>query len=350
MTKALLETETKKPRKPLSGKAKGLLLILTPVVIFLFSLCIGRYYVPIPDVVKILLSPFVPLEHTWSPTMQTAILVVRLPRLILVALVGASLSISGASFQGILKNPLVSSDILGVAAGAGFGASIGLLFSLNLAWVQVLAFSFAMLAVSLAYGINSLYKRSSTLVLVLCGIIISSLFSSLVALMKYFSDPNTTMASIVFWLLGSFSSATSSSIFYFAPPMILGIIILLLFRWRINVLSLDDKEAKALGVNVKRDQGIVIFFASLITASAVCVSGLITWVGLIVPHIARMIFGPNNKKVLPASVLIGVSYLILIDDLARTLMPNEISIGILTGTIGAPFFGYLLLRRRVGWS
>jgi iron complex transport system permease protein len=346
----LRETTNEKPKRILSGKLKIFLLILSPIIVFLLSLCLGRYYVPVPDVVKILASTFLPIEHSWPKTMETAILVVRLPRLILVALVGASLSVSGASFQGILKNPLVSSDILGVAAGAGFGASIGLLFSLNLIWVQLLAFSFAMLAVGLAYGINSMYRRSSTLVLVLCGIIISSLFSSLVALMKYISDPNTTMASIVFWLLGSFASATGSSIIYFAPPMIIGIIVLLLFRWRINVLSLDDKEAKSLGVNVKRDQGIIIFFASVITASAVCVSGLITWVGLIVPHIARMIFGPNNKKVLPASILIGVSYLILIDDLARTLMPNEISIGILTGTIGAPFFGYLLLRRRVGWS
>ena len=282
--------------------------------------------------------------------MGTVILQVRLPRLLMVSLVGASLSISGASFQGILKNPLVSSDILGVAAGAGFGASLGILLMLDPLSIQILALAFAMLAVSLAYGINSIYKRSSTLILVLCGIIVSSFFSSLVSLMKYVSDPNTTLAAIVFWLLGSFASVTSASVIQYAIPMIIGIVVLLLLRWRINVLSLEDKEAKALGVNVKRDQGIIIFFASLITASAVCVCGLISWVGLIVPHIARMIVGPNNSKVLPASVLIGISYLIIIDDLARTLAPNEISIGILTGTIGAPFFGYLLLRKRVGWS
>ncbi len=334
----------------MSEKLKGTLLILSPLIIFLISLCLGRYYVPIPDVLKILSSTFLPVQHTWPNTMGTVILQVRLPRLLMVALVGASLSISGASFQGILKNPLVSPDILGVAAGAGFGASLGILFMLDQLSIQILAFAFAMLAVGLAYGINSIYKRSSTLILVLCGIIVGSFFSSLVSLMKYVSDPNTTLAAIVFWLLGSFASVTSASILQYAIPMILGIIVLLLLRWRINVLSLEDNEAKALGVNVKRDQGIIIFFASLITASAVCVCGLISWVGLIVPHIARMIVGPNNNKVLPASVLIGISYLIIIDDLARTLAPNEISIGILTGTIGAPFFGYLLLKKRVGWS
>jgi iron complex transport system permease protein len=343
-------TTEKKHSKIWSWKLKITLLLLFPVVVFLISLCIGRYFVPIPDVLKILASTFLPLEHTWPPTMQTAILIVRLPRLIMVALVGASLSISGASFQGILKNPLVSSDILGVATGAGFGASLGILLGFTPIMIQILALTFAMVAVGLAYGINSIYKRSSTLVLVLCGIVVGSFFSSLVSLLKYVSDPNTTLAAIVFWLMGSFANVKTADIIQFGIPMIIGITALFLLRWRINVLSLEDTQAKALGINVKRYQGIIIFFATLITASAVCVSGIISWVGLIVPHIARMLVGPNNSKVLPASVLIGIGYLIIIDDLARTIAPNEISIGILTGTIAAPFFAYLLLRQRVGWS
>jgi iron complex transport system permease protein len=343
-------TTEKKHSRIWSWKLKITLLLLFPVVVFLISLCIGRYFVPIPDVLKILASTFLPLEHTWPPTMQTAILIVRLPRLIMVALVGASLSISGASFQGILKNPLVSSDILGVAAGAGFGASLGILLGFTPIMIQILALTFAMVAVGLAYGINSIYKRSSTLVLVLCGIVVGSFFSSLVSLLKYVSDPNTTLAAIVFWLMGSFANVKTADIIQFGIPMIIGITALFLLRWRINVLSLEDTQAKALGINVKRYQGIIIFFATLITASAVCVSGIISWVGLIVPHIARMLVGPNNSKVLPASVLIGIGYLIIIDDLARTIAPNEISIGILTGTIAAPFFAYLLLRQRVGWS
>jgi iron complex transport system permease protein len=344
------KTTEKKHSKIWSWKLKITLLLLFPVVVFLISLCIGRYFVPIPDVLKILASTFLPLEHTWPPTMQTAILIVRLPRLIMVALVGASLSISGASFQGILKNPLVSSDILGVAAGAGFGASLGILLGFTPIMIQILALAFAMVAVGLAYGINSIYKRSSTLVLVLCGIVVGSFFSSLVSLLKYVSDPNTTLAAIVFWLMGSFANVKTADIIQFGIPMIIGITALFLLRWRVNVLSLEDTQAKALGINVKRYQGIIIFFATLITASAVCVSGIISWVGLIVPHIARMLVGPNNSKVLPASVLIGIGYLIIIDDLARTIAPNEISIGILTGTIAAPFFAYLLLKQRVGWS
>ncbi len=344
------ETTEKKHSRLSSWKFKAFLLLLFPIVVFLVSLCIGRYFVPIPDVLKILASTFLPVEHTWPPTMETAILVVRLPRLVLVALVGASLSISGASFQGILKNPLVSPDILGVAAGAGFGASLGILLGFNPLMIQILAMTFAIVAVGLAYGINSIYRRSSTLVLVLCGIVVGSFFSSLVSLLKYVSDPNTTLAAIVFWLMGSFANVKAVDILQFGVPMIIGIVALLLLRWRINVLSLEDTQAKALGINVKRYQGVIIFLATLTTASAVCVSGIISWVGLIVPHIARMLVGPNNSKVLPASVLIGIGYLIIIDDLARTIAPNEISIGILTGTIAAPFFAYLLLRQRVGWS
>jgi iron complex transport system permease protein len=343
--------EEKKSRKLLNnGKIKWLLLILCPIIIFLVSLCIGRYSVSIDNILKILLSRIIDIPQTWPTNMTNAIVNVRLPRLIIVALVGASLSISGASYQGILKNPLVSPDILGVASGAGFGASLAIVLGLNVYMIQIFGFAFAMIAVGLAYGINSFYKSSSTLILVLCGVIISSFFSSLISLLKYVSDPNTTMAAIVFWLMGSFANVKWADIYQFGIPMFIGIVVLLLLRWRINVLSLDDAQAKALGINVKKYQGVIIFFTSLITASAVCISGIISWIGLLVPHIARMLVGPNNSKVLPASILIGVSLMLVIDDVARTISTAEISIGILTGIMAAPFFGYLLLRRKVGWS
>jgi iron complex transport system permease protein len=331
-------------------KIAAVLLLLAPLTIFLFSLCVGRYSIPVDTVIKILASPVVPMEHTWPSIMGTVIFNVRLPRLIMVSLVGASLAISGASFQGILKNPLVSSDILGVAYGAGFGAALAILFFPDPATIQLFALGFGMLAVGLAYGINSFYKRSSTLILVLSGIIVGAFFSSLISLAKYTADPETKLPEIVFWLLGSFASVTISDVIQYAFPMVLGIVVLLLLRWRINVLSLDDMQAKSLGLNIKRYQGIIVFFATLITAAAVCVSGIISWVGLIVPHIARMIVGPNNSKVLPASIVIGMSYLLIIDDVARCVVSNEVPIGVLTGLIGAPFFGYLLLRQRVGWS
>ncbi len=331
-------------------KVKTAILLLAPITIFLISLAIGRYYVPIDTVIKILASPFVSIPVTWDSLTAGVILNVRLPRLIIVSLVGASLSISGASFQGILKNPLVSSDILGVAYGAGFGAALAILFFPNATMIQISAFVFGMLAVGLAYAINSFYKKSSTLILVLAGVIVGSFFSSLISLAKYTADPETKLPEIVFWLLGSFASVKIDDVIQYAAPMLLGIVVLLLLRWRVNVLSLDDVQAKSLGLNVKRYQGVIVFFATLITASAVCVSGIISWVGLIVPHIARMIVGPNNSKVLPASVALGVSYMLIIDDIARTLVANEIPMGVLTGVIGAPFFGYLLLRQRVGWS
>ena len=340
----------------MNPKLKTAILFSSPIIIFLVSLCIGRYFVPINTVIDILWSKFVEVLSlnfinvpvTWTTIMEAVVINVRIPRLIIVSAVGASLAISGASFQGILKNPLVSSDILGVAYGAGFGAALAILFAPDL--IQILAFGFGMLAVALAYGINSFYKRSSTLILVLSGIIVGSFFSSLISLAKYTADPETKLPEIVFWLLGSFASVTMDDVFQYVPWMLAGIIVLLALRWRVNVLSLDDMQAKSLGLNIKRYQGVIIFFCTLITAAAVCVSGIIGWVGLIVPHIARMIVGPNNSKVLPASVVIGMSYMMIIDDIARTLVANEIPIGVLTGIIGAPFFGYLLLRQRVGWS
>jgi iron complex transport system permease protein len=334
----------------MNSKLKTLVLFSSPFIIFLVSLCIGRYSIPITTVVEILSSKIIRVPVNWTDIMESVVINVRFPRLIIVSLVGASLAISGASFQGILKNPLVSSDILGVASGAGFGAALAILFFPGATSIQMFAFGFGMLAVALAYAINSFYKRSSTLILVLSGIIVSSFFSSLISLMKYTADPETKLPEIVFWLLGSFASVTVDDVFQYAPYMITGIVVLVALRWRINVLSLDDMQAKSLGLNIKRYQGVIIFFCTLISAAAVCVSGIICWVGLIVPHISRMIVGPNNSKVLPASVVIGMSYMMIIDDIARTLVANEIPMGVLTGIIGAPFFGYLLLRQRVGWT
>jgi iron complex transport system permease protein len=345
----------KNHQKSSGDRTKFALLLICTVLIFLISLSIGRYNIPISDIVKILLSTFTNIHHDWAPTMSTVVLQVRLPRLIIVSLVGAALALSGASFQAILKNPLVSSDILGVSAGAGFGAAIALYLNLDSIAVQILAIIFGMAAVGMAYAIYTLTKKSSTLILVLSGIIIGSFFSALVSLMKFLANQsasnNASFTAIVFWLLGSFSNASSYTyVAEFGIPIMIGMVVLLLLRWRINVLSLEDNEAKALGINVKRYQGIIILFSTLITASAVSVAGLVGWVGLFVPHIARMLVGSNNGKVLPVSILIGISFLVVIDDIARTLTPYEIPIGILTATIGLPIFAYLLIRQRVGWS
>ncbi len=338
-----------------SWKLVSTLLIICTALIFIISLGIGRYNVPVESVIKILLSKLVTIQQDWSPTMSIVVLQIRLPRLIMVALVGGALAISGATFQATLKNPLVSSDILGVSAGAGFGAAIGLYFQLNVISIQILALVFGMAAVGMAYAIHSLTRKSSTLILVLSGIIVGSFFSALVSLIKFLANQslpsNGAFTAIVFWLLGSFSNAgTYANVFQFGPPILIGIIVLLLLRWRVNVLSLEDTEAKALGVNVKLYQGVIIFFATLITASAVSVAGLVGWIGLFVPHVARMLVGSNNSKVLPVSILIGISFLIAMDDIARALTPYEIPIGILTAIVGLPLFAYLLVRQKVGWS
>jgi iron complex transport system permease protein len=264
-------------------------------------------------------------------------------------LVGGGLSLAGASFQGLFRNPLVSPDILGVAAGAGFGAALGILVSGNPWVIQVSAFAFGIVAVAVTYGIGRVYHNSSTLILVLAGIIVGSLFSALLSLAKYVADPYDTLPAIIFWLMGSLSSVSNTDIIAVAPPILLGSICLYLIRWRINLLSLGEEEAQALGLDTKRMTVVLVISSTIVTASAVCISGIIGWVGLVVPHIGRMLVGPDFRNLIPVSAVLGASFLLVVDDIARTLTATEIPLGILTALIGAPFFAYLLTRKKVGW-
>jgi iron complex transport system permease protein len=272
---------------------------------------------------------------------------IRLPRAILGAMVGASLAVSGASFQGMFRNPLVSSGILGVSSGAGFGASLAIiLFQGQPVYVYLFAFGFGLLAVFLAYLIGITYRSTPTIMLVLGGVIVGAIFGSLISLIKYMADPYEQLPSIVFWLMGSLASARFSEIIVSLIPMATGVTGLLAMRWRLNVLSMGDQEAQSLGVNIFVTKGLAIFFATIATAGAVCVSGIIGWVGLVIPHIGRMIVGNNNVYLIPVSMCIGAAYLVLVDNLARTLTGSEIPLGILTSLIGAPFFVYLLKRTK----
>ncbi len=339
-------------RRLISGiePKRALLLFLLPFVTLLVSLFIGRYPLPPGTVVKILVSRVVPLAVTWEHTMETVIFNVRLPRAFAAMLVGAGLSVSGASFQGMFKNPLVSPQILGVASGAGFGAAMALLLFENLAYVQMAAFAFGLFGVMCTYGISRVYRTTPILMLVLAGIVVGSLFSSLTSLVKYVADPWNKLPAIVFWLLGSFNGISLGDLLIVGPLIAGGTITLLLVRWRINVLSLGEEEAKTMGVNTGQLRAIIITSATVVTASSVCISGIIGWVGLIIPHIARMLVGPDHKAVLPASCAIGAAYLLLVDNLSRSLLTTEIPIGILTSLIGAPFFAYLLRNAKSGWS
>ena len=332
------------------SKKKIALLIIVPLAIFFFSLFFGRYTVPPLTVIKILIDQIIPINHTWSGTEETVVLVVRLPRALLAMLIGAGLSISGASFQGMFRNPLVSTDILGVTAGAGFGACLAILVSGNEAIIRICAFAFGVLAVALAYTISRVYKTTPVLMLVLSGMVVSAFFVALISLTKFAADPYTKLPTITFWLMGSLATASTSDIISGGIPIVLGSIVLILVSWRINVLSMGDEEARALGVNTEFLKGIVIVCATIISVSAVCVAGIIGWVGLVVPHIGRMLVGPDHRKLLPACLSIGACYMLIIDDIARTVIASEIPLGILTAIIGAPFFAYLLRRSKGGWT
>ena len=266
----------------------------------------------------------------------------------LALLVGAALSIAGAVYQGLFKNPMVSPDMLGASSGAGFGAALAILLSLPYAFIQVNAFAFGIVAVGLAYFVCQRVSRGkdAILMLVLGGMIVSTLFSSFITLTKYVADPDSKLPEITYWLMGSLSTVNLQDILFLLPPLLIGIAPLAFLRWQLNAMAFGDEEAQAMGLNVKRLRGLFILCATLLTAASVAIAGMIGWIGLIIPHMARFIVGPNCKVLLPMSFLVGGSFLLLVDNVARNLFTVEIPLGILTSIIGAPFFFYLLLKRK----
>lgn len=325
-------------------------LIVLPVLLFFGSFMIGRYPVSPMDVILAIVSVFVPIETNLDPTIYTVVWDIRLPRIIAAMIVGAALSISGASFQGTFQNPLVSPDILGVSSGAGFGAAIAILFSFSMVMIQTTAFFFGLVAVFLTYFLSKRFKGNTILMMVLGGIAIAALFSAFISCIKYLADPDSKLPEIVYWLMGSLSAVDSSNVLMIVGPVLIGFTALLLIGWRINVLSMSDEEARSLGVNTEKMRLLIIFCCTLLTAAAVSISGIVGWVGLVIPHAARMIVGPDHRKLLPASISLGAAFLLLVDDVCRTATSIEIPLGILTAIIGAPFFVYLLQKGYEGWS
>jgi iron complex transport system permease protein len=282
---------------------------------------------------------------------DTVLFEVRLPRVLAAALIGAGIAAAGAAYQTLFRNPLVSPDILGVSTGAGLGAVLGIFLSLPVVGIQLAAFAVGLATVGLVYAIASVvHGREPILVLVLAGVVVGSLAGAAISLMKILADPYDQLPAIVFWLLGSLSAIRKGEVWTAVPLVLIGLVPLVLLRWRINVLSLGDEEAKALGVDAGRLRLTVVAAATLMTASVVAISGVIGWVGLVIPHIARMIVGPSFDRLLPTAMLLGASYLLLVDTLARTMARIEVPIGILTAMIGAPFFLWLLAKGREGWS
>lgn len=319
----------------------------------LFSLCIGRYQVSYWQVVRILIDRMLSgcsggalsLEQTWDASMETAILQIRLPRVLLAVFVGMTLSMAGATFQGIFQNPMASPDILGASSGAGFGAALAILLGASHWGITAVAFACSLLTVALVFLVASRAKGLPVVSLILAGMIISTLLSAGTSFIKLVADPSNQLPAITYWLMGSLSGAKASTVQSVFPVMCVGVLGLLIFRWRINLLALGEEEAKALGVKTGRLRAVLILFATLLTAAAISVSGMIGWVGLVIPHMARRLMGDDYRYLFPASLLTGGIFLLLVDNVARNLLAVEIPIGILTAFVGGPFFLYLLCRK-----
>jgi iron complex transport system permease protein len=335
------------------GAQRSAVVLIFLTVILLAAILLASMLGPYPltpgDVASAIMARLV--GDAAPAPIDTVLFQIRLPRVLAALLVGAALAAAGTSYQTLFRNPLVSPDILGVSAGAGFGAVLGILLSLPAIAIQGLGFVTGLLTVGIVYTLaRALRSQNEILVLVLAGIVVGALAGAGISLVKILADPYNQLPAITFWLLGSLSGIKLSDLQTVAPLVILGLVPLALLRWRIGVLSLGDDEAKALGVNVRVVRGVVIGAATLVTATAVSVSGVIGWIGLVIPHMARLLVGPRYDRVLPAATLMGAAFLVLIDTVARGAARIEIPLGLLTALLGAPVFVWLLARGRRSWS
>ena len=312
---------------------------------------VGRYPVSLAELIDVLSARITGRPASVPPAVENVVLLVRGPRVLAAMLVGAALAIAGTAFQGLFRNPLVSPDILGASSGAALGAVLGIYLSLGVIGIEGLAFAGGLIAVSAVYVIGSLLQsRDPVLVLVLTGVVIGALLGAGVGLVKYLADPYNQLPAMTFWLLGSLASTNASDLVALLTPVALGTAVLVALRWRMNVMSLPEEEARALGVPTGPLRIAIVAAATLVTSARVAAAGIIGWVGLIVPHLARALVGPDFARLLPASAMLGAGYLLFIDTIARTAAPIEIPLGILTAVIGTPFFIWLLASMQKTWS
>lgn len=338
-----------KPRRVC--RIKAVLPAVLLVVVVVLALSAGKYDVSLSETGLVVWSRLTGSPSGLDATVETVVWNVRLPRVLASLLVGASLAAAGAVYQGLFRNPLVSPDILGVSAGASLGAVGGIFFSLSVLAIQGMAFVGGLAAVAMVYLVGSAVRgRDPVLVLVLAGVAIGALLGACISLMKVLADPYNQLPAITFWLLGSLASITRGDAISILPAVLLGLVPMVLLRWRMNLMTLDEEEARALGIETGRLRLLLIAAATLMTAAAVSVSGIIGWVGLVMPHIARSLVGPDFGRLLPASLMLGGGYLVGVDALARTVAQIEVPLGILTAVIGAPFFLWLLASGRRGWQ
>jgi iron complex transport system permease protein len=333
---------------PYNWASKAVLLAL-PLVTALVCIGIGRYSMSIGESFSVLWNTFTGNAANVSPQAYSVVIRIRLPRILLAILCGSGLAVSGAAFQALFTNPLATPDTLGVAAGTSFGAALALLLKLPAMGVQVVALVFGLSAVLLSYSISKTKGRTTIIMIVLSGIIIASMFDAFVSLIKYVADPEDQLPAITYWLMGSLARISYRGLAMGAPFIVAGIVVIFALRWKLNVLSLNEDEARSMGVHVKVLRLCIIVAATMITGSAVAMCGQVGWVGLLIPHICRMIFGGNNRRLIPVSISLGAAFLLIIDTIARAATAAEIPVSILTSTIGAPFFILLLRKTGGGW-
>lgn len=309
-------------------------------VLLVGSVFLGRFHLTLSELASLLGLSGAPVREGAS----NVLFQIRLPRIAAAVLVGAALSSAGASYQGMFRNPMASPDILGASTAAGFGAAMAILLGFGYFGITLTAFIFGIAAVLLTYLVSRFSRANETLALILAGMVVSSLFSAGTSFVKLVADTQEQLPAITYWLMGSLASIKQKDLLFLTIPFVVGLLPLLLLRWRVNLLTVGEDEAKTMGVNTTALRLAVIVCATLLTASAVAVSGMIGWVGLIVPHFCRMLFGSDYRRLLPATAVFGGAFLLLTDDIARTVTAGEIPIGILTAFVGAPIFLWLILR------
>lgn len=327
-------------RRPL---CRVCLMALALVLLFLLSFVWGRYDVPLGQVVRILLSRVFAMAQTWTDNMAIVVWNVRMPRILLACLVGCALSAAGTGYQTVFQNPMAAPDILGASSGACFGAALAILTGQSSVMVTVFAFLSSLLTVVLVYLIGSHTRGNRVVSILLAGIMVGSLFSAGTSYIKLVADPSNQLPQITYWLMGSLSGTRMKTVGFAAVCMVVGLLPLLLLRWRMNLLTLSADEARSMGVNTDRLRLVVILSATVLTAASVSVSGMIGWVGLVIPHFCRMLFGYDYRRLIPAATLFGAAFLLAVDDIARLVTTAELPLGILTAFVGAPLFVYLIL-------
>jgi iron complex transport system permease protein len=321
------------------------------IILALLSMAIGKYALSPATILNVLISGLTGNADGIDPIQQTVIWNVRLPRVFAGILMGAALASAGATYQGLFRNPLVSPDILGVSAGASLGAVLAIFFDQPVLIIQISSFCGGLLAVGAVYAVGTAIRdRDPVLTLVLAGVAIGAVVGAGISLIKILADPYNQLPAITYWLLGSLTAVTRADVLSILPAMLIGLLPLILLRWRMNVMTLGDEEAQTLGVDTRITRAALIAGATLITAASVSIAGIVGWIGLVIPHIARLLVGPDFRKLLPASILLGGAYMLVVDTLARSVAAIEIPLGILTAVVGAPFFLWLLASGRRGWS